>query len=53
MAGGEELEQLSHELEGEGGAAADVGHLLEEDVSELGIGGSRREPGSDAAVSHD
>ena len=28
MAGGAELEQLSHELESEGGAAADIGHAL-------------------------
>ena len=27
MAGGAELEQLSHELESEGGAAADIGHV--------------------------
>jgi simple sugar transport system ATP-binding protein len=38
MAGGAELEQLSHELEGEGGAAAEAAHMLEEEVSELGIG---------------
>ncbi len=37
MAGGAELEQLSHELEGEGGAAAELGHVLSEDVAELGI----------------
>ena len=37
MAGGAELEQLSHELEGVGGSAADIGRELEEDVSELGI----------------
>ena len=37
MAGGAELEQLSHELEGEGGAAAEIGRVLEEDVAELGI----------------
>jgi len=37
MAGGAELEQLSHELEGVGGAAADIGRSLEEDVEELGI----------------
>ncbi len=44
MAGGAELEQLSHELESEGGAAADIGHAMEADVEELGIA---REPGSD------
>ncbi len=37
MAGGSELEQLSHELESAGGAAADIGHVLSEDVEELGI----------------
>ena len=37
MAGGAELEQLSHELEGEGGAAAEIGRSMEEDVEELGI----------------
>jgi simple sugar transport system ATP-binding protein len=45
MAGGSELEQLSHELEGMGGAAADVAQVLEEEVSELGI--AQPEPGSD------
>jgi simple sugar transport system ATP-binding protein len=44
MAGGAELEQLSHELEGEGGTAADIGHMLEEEVADLGIGSSRAEP---------
>jgi simple sugar transport system ATP-binding protein len=38
MAGGAELEQLSHELEGAGGAAAEAAHMLEKEVSELGIG---------------
>jgi simple sugar transport system ATP-binding protein len=51
MAGGAELEQLSHELESEGGEAANIGHLLEEDVAELHI--SHAEPGSDASVSSD
>jgi hypothetical protein len=37
MAGGAELEQLSHELESAGGAAADIGHAMEADVEELGI----------------
>jgi simple sugar transport system ATP-binding protein len=37
MAGGSELEQLSHELESAGGAAAEIGRSLEEDVEELGI----------------
>jgi simple sugar transport system ATP-binding protein len=43
MAGGAELEALSHELEGAGGAAAAAAHMLEEEVSELGIG---HQPGS-------
>ncbi len=37
MAGGAELEQLSHELEAGGGAAAEAAHVLEEEVHELGI----------------
>jgi len=37
MAGGSELEQLSHELEIAGGAAADIGAVLSEEVEELGI----------------
>jgi len=37
MAGGGELEELSHELEAMGGAAADAGQVLGEDVEELGI----------------
>jgi len=48
MAGGTELEQLSHELESAGGAAAEIGRSLEEDVTELGI--SHDTPGSDAAA---
>jgi simple sugar transport system ATP-binding protein len=39
MAGGAELEQLSHELESGGGAAAEAAHVLEAEVKELGIGG--------------
>src|ERR1700710_1420544 len=35
MAGGSELEQLSHELESAGGAAAEAAHMMEEQVSEL------------------
>jgi len=38
MAGGAELEELSHELERGGGAAAEAAHVLEEEVKELGIG---------------
>jgi simple sugar transport system ATP-binding protein len=38
MAGGSELEQLSHELEGAGAAAARAAQVLEEEVTELGIG---------------
>ena len=37
MAGGGELELLSHELERAGGAAAAIAHELEGDVDELGI----------------
>ena len=37
MAGGAELEELSHELEQGGGAAAEIGHVLGEEVHELGI----------------
>src|SRR6266571_1529771 len=37
MAGGTELEQLSHELESAGGAVADLGRSMEADVEELGI----------------
>jgi simple sugar transport system ATP-binding protein len=37
MAGGRELEELSHELEGVGGSAADIAQVLAEEVSELGI----------------
>ena len=37
MAGGAELEQLSHELEGAGGSAAEIGAVLSEEVAELGI----------------
>jgi simple sugar transport system ATP-binding protein len=45
MAGGAELEQLSHELEDAGGAAAEIGRELESDATELGIGD---QPGTDA-----
>jgi simple sugar transport system ATP-binding protein len=38
MAGGAELEALSHELEGVGGAAAEAAQELEAEVTELGIG---------------
>jgi hypothetical protein len=44
MAGGGELEELSHELEAMGGAAADAGQLLSEEVQELGLG-QRPSPG--------
>src|SRR5690348_8566213 len=37
MAGGSELEQLSHELESAGGAVAALGRPMEADVEELGI----------------
>jgi len=38
MAGGAELEELSHELEAAGGASADAAHVLEEELHDLGIG---------------
>jgi simple sugar transport system ATP-binding protein len=38
MAGGAELEQLSHEIESAGGAAAQAAQILEAEVTELGIG---------------
>jgi simple sugar transport system ATP-binding protein len=44
MAGGAELEELSHELEQGGGAAAEAAHVLEAEVKELGIGHA---PGAD------
>ena len=37
MAGGTELEELSHELQQAGGGAAEAAHVLEEEVRELGI----------------
>src|SRR5205085_5863188 len=37
MAGGAELEELSHELEATGGAAAEAAHVLEKEAQELGI----------------
>ena len=46
MAGGAELEALSHELEGAGGAMAEAAHELGAEVSELGIG---RQPPSGAS----
>jgi hypothetical protein len=49
MAGGAELEQLSHELESEGGAVADLGRSMEEDVEELGIT-SQHDASTDAAT---
>ena len=52
MAGGAELEELSHELESEGGAAADLGRVLEEDVADLGISGGT-ETGRHAGPSND
>jgi simple sugar transport system ATP-binding protein len=39
MAGGAELEELSHELESVGGAAAEAAQVLGEEVQELGIAG--------------
>jgi simple sugar transport system ATP-binding protein len=43
MAGGAELEELSHELESGGEATAAAAHVLEEEVQELGIAGSSSE----------
>ena len=40
MAGGAELEELSHELESVGGSAAAAAQELEEELKELGIGGA-------------
>ena len=48
MAGGAELEQLSHELEGVGGEAAAIGHAMEEEAVELGIAG---QPDADSTSS--
>ena len=45
MAGGSELEQLSHELEAAGGAAAEAAHEIGDDVSELGISRPPPNPG--------
>jgi len=45
MAGGSELEQLSHELEAAGGAVAEAAHEMEDDVSELGISRPPPNPG--------
>jgi simple sugar transport system ATP-binding protein len=45
MAGGGELEQLSHELEAMGGAAAEAGQVLGEEVQELGIAQRPATPG--------
>jgi len=42
MAGGAELEELSHELEAGGGAAAEAAHVLEAEVQELGIGPAKQ-----------
>jgi simple sugar transport system ATP-binding protein len=45
MAGGSELEQLSHELEAAGGAAAEAAHEMGDDVSDLGISRPSPNPG--------
>jgi simple sugar transport system ATP-binding protein len=44
MAGGSELEQLSHELESAGGAAAAAAQVLGDQVSELGISRQAQPP---------
>jgi simple sugar transport system ATP-binding protein len=38
MAGGTELEELSHELERGGGAVAEAAHVIEAEIEELGLG---------------
>jgi simple sugar transport system ATP-binding protein len=48
MAGGAELEALSHELESAGGAVADAAHALGEEVTGLGIGNPGQRPGTPA-----
>ena len=45
MAGGAELEALSHELEGGGGAAAEAAHEMEDELRQLGVTGAET-PGS-------
>jgi len=52
MAGGGELEQLSHELEAMGGAAAQAGQELEDEVKELGIAQDSA-PAREAAAARD
>jgi simple sugar transport system ATP-binding protein len=46
MAGGSELEQLSHELERGGAVAAAAAQVLEQEAHDLGIGTSSTEKGS-------
>jgi simple sugar transport system ATP-binding protein len=48
MAGGAELEELSHELQRGGGAAAEAAQVLEAEVHELGI--TRQEEVPDDSV---
>jgi len=45
MAGGAELEEISHELESAEGAAASVGQMLAEDVADLSIPHQTHWPG--------
>jgi simple sugar transport system ATP-binding protein len=49
MAGGSELEALSHELESAGGAAANVAALLEEEAEEFGAGSQEPSTGNPPA----
>jgi simple sugar transport system ATP-binding protein len=46
MAGGSELEELSHELEQVGGATAEAAQIIEAEVKELGIAGQAAGGGS-------
>jgi simple sugar transport system ATP-binding protein len=53
MAGGAELEELSHELERGGAAAAEAAHVLTEEVKELGItAGPQPAPAPDQRARH-
>lgn len=49
MAGGSELEALSHELESVGGAVAEAAHEFGEEATELGIGQPGRRPTTPAS----
>ena len=53
MAGGAELEALSHELAGSGGAAAEAAHEIEAGVHDLGVMTVEERPGRPAAAGVD